>query len=135
MKSTALPDNILRRMQREDRPSGNAGLTSQEAGEKCCKKLEREVHKEISRWLNLHNIPNFHSRVDRPSQIDPGLPDYALAVAGVPICLEVKVGGNKLRPEQVHQKAMLEANGWLYHVVSSLPEVITIVHSFLHNDP
>lgn len=135
LKFSHLPDSFLKCMKPADKPRGNAGLTTQEASDKGLNKLEREVHKEISNWLRLHGIPCFHARTDKRSTIDVGLPDYALAAAGTPVCLEVKVGGRKLTQEQENFRAQLLANGWHYHVVHSLPDVIAIVHGFLHNDP
>lgn len=134
-KTTVLPDNILRRMDPRDRAKlGKAGVTAAEAGEKRLRKEESELHKHIANYLRQHNVWFSHSRMDRKTTQQCGTPDFLLCyiyfgamIEKMPTAIEVKVGGRKLTQDQESVREQMVANGWRYHVVSSLQELVEIV--------
>lgn len=128
---TILPENILKHMSKADRAKlGKGALLASEANAIVLAKKESQVHKEISQWLNLHDIFFFHSRTDRRATTTNGTPDYAFLwpfglekiVHGVAI--EVKVGGNKLSDEQEKVMWKMRDNGWVYYVATSLQDML-----------
>lgn len=133
-KTTILPDNILRRMDKKDRVDlGKAGVTAEEANEKQQQRNEREVHRQIENWLRLKGIWFSHSRMDRKTTQALGTPDFIFSyiymgamIDKIPTAVEVKVGGNKLTPEQESVRMSMLANGWTYHIVSSLEQLKAI---------
>lgn len=133
MKTTVLPENILRRMEPKERAKlGKAGKTAAECSDIVLAKLERQVHLEISNWLRLKGIFYVHSRTDRKTTNAVGCPDFVFAWAGEyqgyaparPTAVEVKVGNNVMSDEQLKVMAIMQGNGWAYHIVSSLPEML-----------
>lgn len=131
-----LPDNILRRMSPQDRkPMGKAGMTSDEALTKAIARSERDLQGQISNWLNLKGIWFYNARMDKKTTAKVGTPDFLLCFTEMvgstefrrPTALEVKFGNGRLSIEQEQTKRRMEANGWRYHVVRSLIEVIEIV--------
>jgi hypothetical protein len=132
---TVLPDNILKRMNKLDRAKlGKAGVLASEANAIQLAKREKDVHREISQWLNLHDIFFFHSRTDRRATTQNGTPDYAflwefeqsgnLAKHLTGVAIEVKVGGNKLSDEQEKVMWRMRDNGWIYYVCDSLKDML-----------
>lgn len=60
-----LPQKFLKAMRPEDRnPMGKAGVTTPEAKAKFDARTEKEVHKQICQWLDLHEIYYVHHRMD-----------------------------------------------------------------------
>ncbi len=134
-KTTVLPDNILRRMDPKDRASlGKAGVTAAEAVEKQLNQTEREVHKDIANYLRQHDVWFSHSRMDRKTTQALGVPDFVFCyvsvenmVALVPTAVEVKVGGRKLTSEQESARMLMLSNGWTYHIVANVTQLMEIV--------
>ncbi len=140
MKSTVLPENILRRMEPKERAKlGKAGKTAEECSEIVLAKREKDVQKHISNWLRQKDIFFFWSRTDRRTTTQPGTPDFAFICFRhrmssdapskmMPCAVEVKVGGNKLSPEQEKVRKQMVENGWNYFVVDSLGLLITQIN-------
>lgn len=127
INSNCIPNHILKLMPKEDRPKGVEGFTKEECSEIACKKLEKDHHNVFSQWLNLNNIPFVHSRTDRKTTNEPGVPDYIVILKGKAICIEFKVNGNKLSEGQEKFIAKLKENGTETHVVSMAADAIEIV--------
>lgn len=142
-KMNVLPDNILRRMDTTDRSKlGKAGVTSSEAQEKCDAKSEKEIHRQIEQWLNLHGVVYIHSRTDRKTTNAVGLPDFIFAWPiiqphseivdyGIPFAIEIKLPGKKPTKEQSDCITKMRQNGWHTAVAHSLREFIEIVQGDL----
>lgn len=127
-----LPQKFLKAMRPEDRnPMGKAGVTTPEAKAKFDARTEKEVHKQICQWLDLHEIYYVHHRMDRKSGIASGAPDFHLQRANLvrPFCvgIEVKVNGNTLSEEQERVRQKMMDSDWEYYIVSSLQEVIELM--------
>lgn len=124
-----LPENILKRMSKADRAKlGKSGLLACEAQARYNAKSEKRVHTQIENWLRLNDIFYVHSRTDRKTTNQVGLPDFLFAwpFAGEirPVAVEVKVNGNKLSPEQAKVRQQMIRNWWKYFLVSSLGDMI-----------
>lgn len=135
-----LPESVLKCMSKADRtPMGKAGMTKPEVQAKVERVSERVVHGQINGWLTTQNIFAIHSRMDRKTTTQTGVPDFLFclciereAFGGFrytprPIALEVKVNGNTLSEDQEKVRDKMIANGWEYYTVYSLAEVVKIV--------
>lgn len=142
LKPQVLPEQFLRRMSKADRaPMGKAGMTKPEVQAKIDRVSERVVHGQINGWLTTQNIFAVHSRMDRKTTTQTGVPDFMFCIRSKtpdllfigallvvrPIALEVKVNGNILSEDQERVKSKMLANGWEYYTVYSLAEVVKIV--------
>ncbi len=125
-RSNQLPDNILKRMPRPDRPKGNAGLTNSEAKAKHDGRLEKELQKQIANWLRLNGVFFVRSRMDKRTTVTPGTPDFVLAIEGNPVALEAKTQSD-LSEDQIKVRAQMLANGWAWAQVTTLAEAKSVV--------
>lgn len=105
----------------------NAGMTADECREKNMKRDERTAQREIANYLRLKNIEFINPPMNRKSTLPVGWPDFTFAVERQAVGLEVKVWGQKLRPEQVDRHRKLAENGWVLQVVSGVAEVSELV--------
>ncbi len=133
MKCDVLPENILRCMSAEDRATHakavghpNAGKTSEELREAAIKKDERTAQKEIANYLRLRGLQFINPPMNKKSTLPEGWPDFTLAFRGHPMAFEVKVWGQKPRPEQIERHEKMREDGWVVHVVNSVADVVAI---------
>ncbi len=103
-------------------PKGLLPITNEER-EKAMQRSEREAQKEISQFLRVSGIWFVNPPMNRKSALPTGAPDFIFARNGSPTALEVKVWGNKPRPEQNACHEAMRRNGWLVYVVSGAAEV------------
>lgn len=98
-----LPDNFLKCMSAEARrPMGKAGVTSSEAIAKYAYGQERKLHQQICQLLDIRNMVYIHSRTDKRATNGAGVPDFIIFLTDKPeLCVEVKVGNNKLSEDQI----------------------------------
>lgn len=104
--------NILRCLPPEEREKLEA--SSREASRKYIAKSEKLEQQLFSSYLDreraLGRLYPINSRMDKPSTIEPGHPDYTIWIKGwQPILIEMKVDGGELSPEQRSVIAELEA--------------------------
>lgn len=115
-------------------PLGKAGRTSTECQAKIDRVKESDVHKQVAGWLRIKGVFYVHSRTDKRTTNALGVPDFILAAwdgttlpaRAIPYAIEIKVNGNTLSTEQEKVRDLMQANGWLYFVCSSLQDVITV---------
>jgi len=143
MKSTTLPDNILRRMDATQRKSlGKSGRTQEEIDAKRGVELEKEIHRQIGQWLRSKDIVFQHERMDGKTRGTVGWPDFTFVwkketliriqlsefnlsqVENLPIGCEVKRPGEKPTVDQKQVHDWMRQNGWTVLVVHSLQELI-----------
>lgn len=108
MKFVSPPSWFLEKMSPEDRRRmfpGTAGMTAAEARGVAVAKSEKELQRQIEQMLRRHGIEPTRQRMDKASNIAIGLPDFSFSVHGRAVYWEVKMPGEKPRPEQA---AMLE---------------------------
>ena len=136
MKLDVLPENILRCMSAEDRATHaklvghpNAGKTSDELRQSAINKDEKAAQKEIANYLRMKGIEFINPAMNKKSPLPEGWPDFTLALPKHPIGLEVKVWGQKPRPEQEARHQKMRNNGWNVFVVSGVAEVVDILNT------
>jgi hypothetical protein len=118
-------------MNPDDRKSlGKAGRTAEECYRANVIRLERDLHKQICNDLTRREIVFYHSRTDRKSTIGVGLPDFAFALNGCPLAIEVKLPGEKLTPQQETVCDLMRQNGWHVHTVHSFDEFLAAIRHF-----
>lgn len=89
---------------------------------------ESELHEQITKLLRSEGVHGIiHSRMDKPTTQDRGVPDFIFALDGIPIALEAKAKGKKPTVEQQGYLIALRLDGWLTGVVRSLADVVAIL--------
>jgi hypothetical protein len=99
---------------------------------------ESELHKQIEDELKKRRWYFVHSRTDRKTTQNLGVPDFIVAATSsiedlecsVPVTywIEVKRKGNKLSPEQTITKHILTALGHNYACVYSFEEFLSVIN-------
>lgn len=85
---------------------------------------ESKFHEEIMSYLKgvgIHGV--VHSRMDKPTTVQEGVPDFLFAYAGVPVALEAKVKSRKVTTAQFGWLLALDMDGWVCKTVRSLSDV------------
>ena len=94
---------------------------------------EADLHAEIEAWLKLRRWYYVHSRTDRATTQQKGVPDFIIAKPekglekAETVWIEVKRKGGKLTPEQTVTKHVLTALGHRFAVVYSFDEFLAAV--------
>jgi hypothetical protein len=92
--------------------------------------LEKELHRQImdycdAQWPRWKYI---HSRMDRPTANEAGVPDFVIAlIGGRVLYLEVKRPGQKLSPVQRDWHAEMHKLGITVYVVHDMKEFLSIL--------
>ena len=117
-----LPQHVIDKMDPRDRESlGKAGRTTQEITKSIQDREEKELHKDIERFLNILGITFCHARMDKKSGITVGWPDFSFPYRGRFIAWEAKTK-TTLSPEQNAVKASLERQGAAYRVITDIAQ-------------
>lgn len=132
---STLPNNILRRMAKEDRLAlGKGGMTAEEALKRFEARSEKEVQGQIDSWLRLKGIWFARSRMDKRTTGRRGTPDFLFVARPesfnglpVPMAIEVKYTDGKPTWEQEATRIQMEQNGWRFRYVTSLADVINAI--------
>jgi len=93
-------------------------------------RLEKDLHNLIQNELTRRGIFAIHSRTDRKTTQQVGVPDFIFCFPGVPIAVECKLPGAKLTDDQAYVAAKMQKNGWLYFVVTSYEEFREILDTW-----
>lgn len=105
---------------------GKAGLLPNEISEKQALKLEKELHNLCLNYLRQKNVFVIHSRMDRKTTNQTGIPDLIFALPssphGIPCAVELKRSGCHPTPEQVKVLEQLDASGWTTRVVTTFEQ-------------
>lgn len=125
--SKVIPDNILRRINPIERKQfGKAGLTREECAQRALAKRERDMHNVFEDWLKLKGIPYDHSRMDKKTTQQCGVPDF-LVIWKQKVCpIEFKMPGNNPSPEQQDFIERLNATGTTTYICTAAYEAIEI---------
>lgn len=75
------------------------------------RRREKKMHAKFEDWLRLRQITWVDSRMDRPSTIQEGHPDYTILYDNRNLMVEFKVPGGKLSPAQEERIAALRRCG------------------------
>lgn len=120
----SLPNHILKLMRPEDRARlGKAGMTAEEGQAAHVARSERELQNQLVNLLRLNGV-NFviNQRFGVKTTAPKGTPDILFAYRGKACAWEVKLEGEKPRPEQDRALMEMTADGWLCAVVRSYDE-------------
>lgn len=96
--------------------------------------LEKKLHREIMDHCN-HQWPRWkyvHSRLDKATRNDPGVPDFVLFLPRKKVLLvEAKRPGEKITPAQRDWHVESKMNGHPVHIVHTLLEFFQAVEETL----
>jgi hypothetical protein len=128
-RPTILPDAALQCVDPAIRKTmGKAGKTAAECREIAVAKSERELQGQIQNLLLLNGVKfPVRQRMDRKSNLTIGCPDFLFCHAGTAHAWEIKMPGEKPRPEQVKAMAEMTADGWRCAVVTSIDQALAIL--------
>jgi len=108
MKSTDLPDNMLRRMRPEDRKAlGARVMTAEEAISRYTIKSERDLQNQIADLLRLRGIWFDQDAMHKRRTGTKSTPDFIFCLNGKFVAWEVKFGNGKLDPGQEHVRTLI----------------------------
>ena len=128
MKTTVLPERILRLMPKVERARlGKAGRTTEEIAAAVLHRQECDLQAQIAGWLRTRDIEYIKPDMRKRSPLPPGWPDFTFAHCGRAIGVECKVRGEALEPDQVAQHARMAVNGWRIITARTLRDVITLL--------
>jgi hypothetical protein len=110
--SQTLPDRVKERMDKKDRPRGNAGKTFEECEQERLFKLETDLHKNFWNVLRRHGFSDVeYSSPRRSTRARPGRPDFLVCRNSRRLGIEFKIRPNKLSPEQEQFFEMARSQG------------------------
>lgn len=92
-------------------------------------RLERDLHKLIMNELSRRQIFYVHSRTDKKTSQNVGVPDFIFAVLGLPTAVEVKLPGRKLTADQEYVRNAMIQDGWRYYIVYSFEEFVDVLRT------
>lgn len=90
---------------------------------------ESILHNKIISWCNDQHpmVPYIHSRMDKPSTVGEGVPDFAVFCKGRAVLVECKARDGKLSEAQRDWAHLAELQGCTVHVVRSFGEFLEVV--------
>ena len=98
------------------------------AGESYLWNAEKQEHVVLENWLNQRELFYDHQRMDRRTSNRKGIPDFIIGVCGLMICIEFKLHGRKLTPEQEEwRRKALEKSRVQYYVLDSAVDAIRLL--------
>jgi hypothetical protein len=101
---------------------GKAGRTTTEIVRQIEEQSEKDLHKDIVRYLNILGVPFAHARMDKRSSIAVGYPDFSFPYKGRFVGWEAKVKGKGLTSEQQATRDLIERNGGRFAVIRLLED-------------
>jgi hypothetical protein len=111
------------------KPLGKAGMLPEEVNKKIVDRLEKDLHSDVTRYLNLLDIPFVFSRTDKKSFLVPqGWSDLTLCYRGRFVAIELKTG-SQLSTEQFTVRDRILRNQGKYLVARELEEVKNFLRS------
>jgi hypothetical protein len=113
-----LTQNVLRRMSRADRILMERRELSMNGD------TEKADHESFLDWCKMAGVGRIHARMDVPSTIEVGWPDFSCFYEGKTAFFEFKKGDNKLTDEQEKMIGFLRELGFAVYVVYSAGEAI-----------
>jgi hypothetical protein len=96
-------------------------------GEKATK-LERDEHRTFENWLLLNEYPYSHSRTDKATRQNVGVPDFLVMIGGDhALAIDFKREGAKLSRQQEVWAGKLAKRGGKLHVLRQAEAAIELV--------
>jgi hypothetical protein len=123
MNPPVLPQRLIDLMSPADRAKlGKAGRTTLEIFREVEEQSERDLHRDIVRYLNVLGVPFAHARMDKKSSIAVGYPDFSFPYRGRFVAWEAKVRGRPLDADQQRTREMIEKHGGQFAVIRGLED-------------
>lgn len=120
---SVLPQKLIDLMSPKDRATlGKAGRTSVEIYRQIEEQSEKDLHRDIIRYLNVLGLPFAHARMDKKSSIAVGYPDFSFPYRGRFVAWEAKVRGRPLDADQQRTREMIEKHGGQFAVIRGLED-------------
>lgn len=130
MNPAELPDNIISKMSAADRKRLKL-KTSEEVLEEQNAREELEHQEKLCEYLNLKEIPYWHSRTDRKTTTKKGTPDFCIVYKGAALIIECKGPRGKLTESQRQFIDRLQNAQTYVHITRSSNESLTVVKAWL----
>ncbi len=86
---------------------------------------ERDLHDQLSAWLRKNCIPYSHDRMDKETSNVLGDPDFRCYRGNKVAFVELKVGKNKLSPDQIKRCDELAEAGCTVRVAYDLQSAVS----------
>lgn len=130
-KGTVLPNDFLRRMKPEDRPTGRAGMTTYEGQAKYAKGQEKSLQRDCCNLLRQRNI--FFRQMPfgrKPPKGWAGWSDiFAMLPDGTALFLETKAGDEVQTKEQIDfENELLEKTDCIHRVIRNLTQLQDLIN-------
>jgi VRR-NUC domain-containing protein len=126
-----LPDHILEKVDKTQRPPGKAGKTTKELAQWKEFDLEKAHHRIFWNYCLLKDITTDYHNPTRKTTNKKGWPDFPCYKNGRVLFVEFKSPTGKLTKEQLEVRAELERQGFKYVVVYAASDAIEIADSYL----
>jgi hypothetical protein len=129
-----IPDTLLKLMSKADREKyGREGWTAAECQQRVDTRLERKEHVVVVSWCALNAIPCRHDRTDRKTTGNVGWPDFTIIYNNHALLGEMKIGRNKLSPDQNRVIGSLYTTGTCVQMWYSGADAIEAIKTWLEN--
>ena len=135
MKTKVLPQSFIEKIAPADRKAlGQKTVAERNAG--ISVKWEREIHKQIQNDLHRRGIFAVHSRCDKRTTQQKGVPDFLMALwdaekgCARPVAIEVKMPGESLTDDQEYVCGKMNSNGWDYYIVFSFEHYCAVLAKY-----
>ncbi len=125
-----LPDHVLRKLNKADRPKGVAGMTKKEIEVLNDERTEKDIHDNIEAYLRRNAIPYDHSRMDKRTTNKRGHPDFSIYLCNHVLFIEVKKPDGKLSEVQKERIDELQKAGCMVWLCFSYEEAKRIITKF-----
>lgn len=93
-------------------------------------KLEKQEHEYLINWLNQREWFYVHSRMDKPTSNQKGIPDFVIGLLGWMICIEFKLAGRKLTQAQEEWRRRAVNSRVHYWIYDNAGEAIRMLQEF-----
>lgn len=117
--------------QREADTQRMSGIFDSAAEKVAEAKSEKQLQGQLEGLLRRRGVKfPIRPRTDRKSTINEGAPDIMFSLPGVgSVAWEVKMPGQKPRPEQLRAHDLMREDGWRVYVVTSYAQALEILHN------
>jgi len=89
---------------------------------------EEQEHTTLINQLNMWELFYVHSRMDKATRNQKGIPDFVIGLLGLMICIEFKLGGRKLTVDQEEwRRKALENSRVRYYVYDNAGDAIRML--------
>lgn len=91
---------------------------------------ERDLHDELDEYCRAAGYLVIHARMDMPSTIAVGHPDFTICMPGAVTCfVECKAPGGKTTVEQLRKVAHAKKLGFVAEIVDDMPGALAAMSS------